>query len=62
MRIKYKVWCLAAAVIGVIVCFDIYCGYRDIEGSIQEELSRDAKDIRAILMEWLFSEDRLFKS
>jgi len=50
MRIKYKVWCLAAAVIGVIVCFDIYCGYRDIEGSIQEELSRDAKDIRAILM------------
>lgn len=50
MRIKYKVWCLAAAVIGVIICFDIYCGYHAIEASIQDELSRDAIDIRAMLM------------
>lgn len=50
MRIKYKVWCLAAAIIGAIVFFDIYFGYKDIEISIQDELSRDAKDIRGMLM------------
>uniref|UniRef100_UPI0026284D61 Tll0287-like domain-containing protein n=1 Tax=Desulfovibrio sp. TaxID=885 RepID=UPI0026284D61 len=50
MRIKYKVWCLAAAIISIIVCADIYFGYREIESSIRTELLRDAEDFRAIIM------------
>ena len=50
MRIKYKVWCLTAAIISIIVCADIYFGYREIESSIRTELLRDAEDFRAIIM------------
>ena len=50
MRIKHKVWCLTTAIISIIVCADIYLGYREIEYSIRTELMRDAEDIRAILM------------
>ena len=50
MRIKYKVWSLATAIISIIVFADIYFGYRHIESSIQLELNRDADDVRAILM------------
>ena len=49
MRIKYKVWCLTAAIISIIVCADIYFGYREIESSIRTELLRDAEDFRAII-------------
>ena len=50
MRIKYKVWSLATAIISIIVFADIYFGYTHIESSIQTELNRDAEDVRAILM------------
>ena len=50
MRIKYKVWSLATAIISIIIIADIFVGYSHIESSIQEELNRDAEDIRAILM------------
>ena len=50
MRIKYKVWCLTAAIISIIICADIYFGYNEIESSIRIELGRDAEDIRAIIM------------
>ncbi|MGV7005345.1 response regulator [Desulfovibrio sp. QI0442] len=50
MRIKHKVWCLTGAIISIIICFDVYFGYREIETSIQNELRRDAEDIRALLM------------
>ena len=50
MRIKYKVWYLATAIISIIVFADIYFGYRHIESSIQLELKRDAEDVKAILM------------
>ena len=50
MRIKYKVWSLATAIISIIVFADIYFGYSHIESSIQTELNRDAEDVRAILM------------
>ena len=50
MRIKYKVWCLTTAIIGIIVCADIYFGYHEIESSIRTELGRDAEDFRAIIM------------
>ena len=50
MRIKYKVWSLATAIISIIIFADIYFGYTHIESSIQTELYRDAEDVRAILM------------
>lgn len=50
MRIKYKVWSLATAIISIIIFADIYYGYHHIESTIQLELNRDAEDIRAILM------------
>ena len=50
MRIKYKVWILATAIISIIVIADIYVGYSHIESSIQEELNRDAEDMRAMIM------------
>ena len=50
MRIKYKVWSLATAIISIIVFADIYFGYRHIESSIQLELNRDAEDVKAIIM------------
>ena len=50
MRIKYKVWCLTAAIISIIICADIYSGYREIESSIRTELLRDAEDFRAIIL------------
>lgn len=49
MRIKYKVWILAT-IISIIVIADIYVGYSHIESSIQEELNRDAEDMRAMIM------------
>ena len=50
MRIKYKVWSLATAIISIIVFADIYFGYSHIESSIQSELHRDAEDVRGMLM------------
>lgn len=50
MRIKYKVWSLATAIISIIVFADIYFGYNHIESAIQTELNRDAEDVRAMLM------------
>ena len=50
MRIKYKVWSLATAIIGIIVFADIYFGYTHIESTIRTELNRDAEDVRAMLM------------
>ena len=50
MRIKYKVWSLTAAIIGTIICADIFFGYHQIETSIQTALKRDAEDIKAMLM------------
>ena len=50
MRIKYKVWSLATAIISIIVIADIFVGYSHIESSIQEELNRDAEDMRAMIM------------
>ena len=50
MRIKYKVWSLATAIISIIVFADIYFGYTHIESTIRTELARDAEDVRAMLM------------
>ena len=50
MRIKHKVWILAAVIISIIVFADIYFGYRHIESSIQLELNHDAEDVKAMLM------------
>ena len=50
MRIKYKVWSLATAIISIIVFADIYFGYTHIESTIRTELNRDAEDVRAMLM------------
>lgn len=50
MRIKYKVWSLATAIISIIVFADIYFGYIHIESTLRTELTRDAEDTRALLM------------
>lgn len=50
MQIKHKIWLLTTSIISVMVFADLYFGYHAIESSIREELTRDAKDIRAILM------------
>ena len=50
MRIKYKVWSLTAAIISMIICADIYYGCVNIESSIVTELSRDAENVRAMIM------------
>ena len=50
MRIKYKVWSLATAIISIIVFADVYFGYIHIESTLRTELTRDAEDTRALLM------------
>jgi len=50
MKLKQKIWLYCSAVIALIVVVDAFSGYRNVDRSIREELLRDAKDIRGILM------------
>jgi len=50
MNLREKIWLLTFGVFGLIMSADWLVGYRGIESSVRTELTRDAKDIRAILM------------
>lgn len=50
MRLKTKVWLLATVIVALIMASDVLLGQYTLERNIREELERDAKDIRAILM------------
>ena len=49
-KLKEKVWLLTSAIIALIMTVDLIAGYNSIENTIREELKREAKDVRAILM------------
>ena len=50
MTLRQKIWLLTFSVFGLIMAADWLVGSRSIEASVRTELTRDAKDIRAILM------------
>ena len=50
MRLKSKVWLLTSLIVGLIMTADVVVGRRALEQNIREELERDARDFRAILM------------
>ena len=50
MRLKSKVWLLTTLIVGLIMTADVVVGRRALEQNIREELERDARDFRAILM------------
>ena len=50
MRLKTKVWLLSSLIVGLIMVSDVLVGRHALESNIREELERDAKDFRAILM------------
>ncbi len=49
-RLQQKILLLTTAIVVLIMAIDIAAGLRAIQGSIRDELTRDAKDIRAMLM------------
>jgi len=49
-RLREKILLLTTAIVILITAVDIATGLRAIKGSIRQELSRDAQDIRAMLM------------
>ena len=50
MRLQTKIWLSSLAVILLITASDFYLGHAAIEGTIRNELERDAHDTRALLM------------
>ena len=50
MRLQTKIWLSSLAVILLITASDFYLGRAAIEGTIRNELERDAHDTRALLM------------
>ncbi|MBL8487091.1 MAG: DUF3365 domain-containing protein [Rhodocyclaceae bacterium] len=50
MRLKQKVWLLAALIVGLITAADLAVGYRTIEAGIRESVELNARDLRALLM------------
>ncbi|MGE5470939.1 MAG: response regulator [Bacteroidota bacterium] len=50
MGLKQKIWLITLAIVALIIAADMLFGYRNIEIGLRAELSRDAKDIRALLM------------
>jgi PAS domain S-box-containing protein len=50
MRLQHKVWVLTSLIILMISGVDVWTGYYTTENDIREELSRDAKNIRGMLM------------
>ncbi|MDD5248369.1 MAG: DUF3365 domain-containing protein [Rhodocyclaceae bacterium] len=49
-NLKEKIWLLTSAVVALILAVDMIVGYDAIESTIRTELTRDAKDVRAMLM------------
>lgn len=50
MKLQYKIWLVTSAIIVAIMAADLMFSVTTIEASIRDELTRDAKDIRALLM------------
>ncbi len=50
MSLKHKIWLLTSAIILGIMAADFAVGYRSIEAGIRDELTRDAQNIRGMLM------------
>ena len=50
MKLQYKIWLVTTSIIVAIMAADLMYSVTTIEASIRDELTRDAKDIRALLM------------
>jgi len=50
VKLQYKIWLVTSAIIVAIMAADLMFSVTTIEASIRDELTRDAKDIRALLM------------
>lgn len=50
MKLQTKIWLGTAVVITIIMCLDMVQGYRSIEAGVRENLDKEARIIRAMLM------------